>query len=266
MSILDLLGSFAALIMGLSLGMIGGGGSILTVPILVYFFQINGTQATAQSLFIVGTTALIGALLNAAKKQIDLKIAILFSIPSLIGVAVSRRLILPMIPDDFSVVGLPMTKSILLLMAFAALMLIAAKAMIQSSGKNTVARSNTSLLEIATKGFFVGIITGFVGAGGGFLIVPALVLFLGLSMRMAVGTSLAIIALNSLFGFSVSLQEALPNWPQLLMITLLGAIGLFVGHRLAPLVPEKNLKKVFGYFVLVLGLFVFIDQGFRLFK
>lgn len=255
-------GYVASLLMGLSLGLIGGGGSILTVPILVYFFQLNGVLATGLSLFIVGATALVGAILNAQKKQIDIKTSLIFVIPSLAGVALSRRILLPAFPDSLALLGFSFTKSLFILVAFAILMLLAARAMIRSSHQTApLTKTQPKIADILLKGFFVGVVTGFVGAGGGFLIVPALVLLLGLPIRKAIGSSLLIITINSFFGFALSLNNLTPDWPLLITVSALGILGLAIGHWLSPRLPEKNLKQGFGYFVLLIGLFVFIDQS-----
>lgn len=261
-----LFGYIASALMGLTLGLFGGGGSILTVPILYYFFHQNSVSATFNSLFIVGTTALVGTLLNWQKRTIDFRTAFLFAIPSFIGVYVSRSLILPSLPDTlFTVLEFTLTKSILIMVSFASLMIFSSLAMIRTKShsdlKNLSTHKNRLLIDIALKGFVVGLSTGFVGAGGGFLIVPALVFFLGLSMEKAIGTSLLIITANSFFGFFISLS-AFNNisWPLIFTISLLGIIGLLVGQRMTAKISEKNLKKAFGYFVLTIGLFILIDH------
>ncbi|MCB9073173.1 MAG: sulfite exporter TauE/SafE family protein [Bdellovibrionaceae bacterium] len=254
--------------MGLSLGLIGGGGSILTVPILVYFFNLDGISATTDSLFVVGATALFGAALNIKRKLVDFKTGILFAVPSFFGVFVARRFILPFIPDQISLpMDLVVTKSILILASFSILMILAARSMIQSGKykKQSIVLGEGYNFNIVIKGFLVGCTTGFVGAGGGFLIIPALVLLLNLSMRVAVGTSLAIIAANSLFGFFISINEDLVvNWQLLITVTLLGFLGLFVGYIFSPYVKEHRLKQGFGFFVLLVGLFILGDQILRL--
>ncbi len=263
---MEFLGYFAAVFMGISLGLIGGGGSILTVPILVYLFAQNPLIATTGSLFVVGSTALVGAVLSARKKLIDFKTGILFSVPSFAGVFVARHLILPNIPDViYAQHGVTLTKALLVMVAFAILMVLASRAMICSgSATENVVDQKTSLLTIGRNGFLVGATTGFVGAGGGFLIIPALVILLKVPMKIAVGTSLAIIAANSLFGFTISLQEQIHDWPVLLEVTAIGALGIFIGQALNSKVNEKSLKKGFGYFVLLIGSLVLIDQLMKL--
>ena len=261
---MEILGYLFSILMGLSLGIIGGGGSILTVPILVYFFKEEAVLATTSSLFIVGMTSLLGATINAKRGLIDFKMGFSFAIPSFVGVFFSRKIVLPWIPDSFSMPGdLVITKPLLILFSFALLMIFASRAMI-NSGKNKSASLSEghkhSILSIGIKGFLVGSTTGFVGAGGGFLIIPALVLLLHVPMRIAVGTSLAIITANSLFGFFISMGRQTIDWKLLLSISFLGAMGLLLGLKISSRFNESKLKQGFGYFVLVIGLFILVDQ------
>lgn len=263
---MEILGYISAVLMGLSLGIIGGGGSILTVPILVYLFGRDATLATTESLFIVGMTALIGASIKARIGAIDFRVGILFAVPSFAGVFAARKILLPLIPVSiYDAHGILISKSLVILLSFAVLMIFASRAMIQSgNSKNTVVPAKYATLSILTKGFLIGIVTGFVGAGGGFLIIPALVILLHLPMEKAVGTSLAIIAANSLFGFVISEQNLTPEWSLLIKISAIGIIGLIIGHQIAGKLSEARLKKGFGYFVLIVGTFIAIDQFYKL--
>ncbi len=261
---MEWLGYLAAVLMGLSLGIIGGGGSILTVPILVYFFRQDALVATTGSLFVVGTTALVGAVMCARRGLVDFKTGITFAIPSFAGVFFARRLLLPLVPSTVHILDLlTVTKPVLVLISFATLMILASRAMI-SSGHASVSpspnRKKHSVLSVGLKGFLVGNMTGFVGAGGGFLIIPALVLLLKIPMRVAVGTSLTIIAANSLFGFFISAGTQATDWSLLLSIAILGVSGLILGQRVSSRFPERRLKQGFGYFVLTVGLFILVDQ------
>ena len=265
---MEFFGYFAALIMGLSLGLIGGGGSILTVPILVYLFSQDPLIATTGSLFVVGSTALVGAITNARKKMVDFKTGLLFAIPSFVGVFVARRFILPNLSETlYAGHGIILTKSLLVMSAFAILMVLASLAMIRSkkSQVTDTAEKQASLAAIIRNGFLVGITTGFVGAGGGFLIIPALVILLKLPMKIAVGTSLAIITANSLFGFAISTNTQPLDWRLLSIITAIGAVGIFLGQAMTASINEKLLKKGFGYFVLLVGSFVLVDQIMKLY-
>lgn len=264
---MEFVGYFAALMMGLSLGLIGGGGSILTVPILVYLFSQDPLVATTGSLLVVGLTAMVGALVSARKKMVDFKTGILFAIPSFAGVFVARHYILPNLPETiYAHNGVVLTKASLVMGAFAILMVLASRAMIRSgsSSPNEISRKSAGLTRIGWNGFLVGVTTGFVGAGGGFLIVPALVILLKLPMKRAVGTSLAIIAANSLFGFAISANTQPIVWSVLIIIAVIGAAGIFIGQALSSSINEKVLKKAFGYFVLVVGSLVLIDQIIKL--
>ena len=262
---MELLGYIASIAMGLSLGMIGGGGSILTVPILVYLFGINPILATAYSLFIVGLTALVGGVGYLKKGEVDLKTGFIFAIPSFVGVYLTRAYFVPSIPDQVGAFGqFVLTKPLLIMLVFAVLMLAASVSMIKSKKEDAKkvemsAASKTAL--IALEGLVVGGVTGFVGAGGGFLIIPALVVLVGLPMKIAVGTSLFIIAAKSLVGFTGDLQrQAYIDWKLLLTISAIAIVGLFVGMALSKKVSEKALKKGFGIFVLVMGTIILIDQ------
>lgn len=263
---MEFLGYLAAIFMGMSLGLIGGGGSILTVPILVYLFKQDPLIATTGSLFVVGTTAFIGAVLNSRKKLIDYKTGVLFAIPSFAGVFVARHFVLPSIPDHIISIGeFTLTKPLLVMGTFGIIMLLASRAMILSGGAKaqTVVKSDAKiggLFAIIWQGFLIGVTTGFVGAGGGFLIIPALVLLLKLPMKMAVGTSLAIIAANSIFGFSISVENQSFEWPLLFKIAAIGIVGIAIGQFYASKVNEKLLKRGFGYFVLIIGSLVVLDQ------
>ncbi len=267
---MDIFGYLAAVIMGISLGLIGGGGSILTVPILVYLFKQDPLIATTGSLFVVGSTAFVGAILNARKKLVDFRTGVLFAIPSFIGVFVARHFILPSIPDHiFSLGGLTFTKPLLVMAVFGAVMVLASRAMIRSSVATSLPLvalkiDRSGLIAIIWQGFLVGVTTGFVGAGGGFLIIPALVLLLKLPMKLAVGTSLTIIAANSLFGFTISIGNTHLDWPLLLKISAIGIFGIAIGQLYSSRVNERLLKRMFGYFVLLIGLFILLDQVFKM--
>lgn len=256
--------------MGISLGLIGGGGSILTVPILFYLFHQDPLLATTNSLFVVGITALVGAAINAKNGNVELKTGVLFAVPSFAGVYVARHFLLPSLPDTLiSVSGLTLTKPLLIMMFFAVLMVLASRAMIRSGNNLATDLSEATslsspLVTVGLKGFLVGCTTGFVGAGGGFLIIPALVLLLRAPMRLAIGTSLAIIAANSLFGFLISSNFGATDWKLLLIICGLGVIGIFLGHHFSSKVDERFLKKGFGFFVLAIGSLILIDQISRM--
>lgn len=262
---MEIYGYIASIFMGLSLGMIGGGGSILTVPILVYLFTVDPVLATAYSLFIVGLTALVGGFSYLKKGEVDLKTGFIFAVPSFIGVYLTRAYVIPQLPDPvFSVGTVAISKPLLIMAVFAVLMLLASISMIKTKKQESKTKEFSTAqrtLLISAEGLIVGTITGFVGAGGGFLIIPALVVLVGMPMKIAVGTSLFIIAAKSLIGFIGDVQhQASIDWQLLFTIAGIAILGLFVGMTLTKRVSEKALKKGFGIFVLIMGSFILIDQ------
>lgn len=263
---MEIIGYLASALIGISLGLIGGGGSILTVPVLVYLLGVNAVEATAYSLFIVGSTALVGAYPKYKQGLVNLKTALIFGIPSIIAVYLTRKFLVPAIPTElFTVGGLMITKSILMMLLFAVLMVFASVSMIKdqkvgSNQKEAVQKFN--YLMILLEGAIVGILTGLVGAGGGFLIIPALVLFTGLPMKEAVGTSLLIIAAKSLIGFTGDLGHFEMNWNLLLIVSSIAIVGIFLGNYLSLKIDGAKLKKGFGWFVLVMGLYIIAKELF----
>lgn len=262
---MEILSYTAFIFMGIILGLIGGGGSILTVPILVYLFGTETVAATSYSLFIVGVTAMVGSFKYFTDKLVDLKAAVAFSIPSLLAVFAVRKIIIPIIPDEFfTIFGINITKSIFILLVFAVLMLLASFSMLR---KSTIDKKyeNTGFNYplIFVEGILVGAITGFVGAGGGFLIIPALVLLAKIPMKVAIGTSLVIIAAKSLLGFLGDVTNDLSiDWISLSMYSILSVTGIFIGSKLSGKLSQERLKKVFAYFVLVMGIFIIMKELF----
>lgn len=248
--------------MGITLGLLGGGGSILTVPILVYLFQVNPVEATTSSLFIVGVTALIASLQYIKRHEVNFKSGAQFAAASFVGIFLSRKLLLPNLPEVILSNGfIDLSKSDLILVSFAVLMIFASLAMLRTQKNGVVESTPASGLKTALNGVVVGAVTGFVGAGGGFLIVPALVSLVGLSMRVAVGTSLIIISANSLFGFGVTfLSKTQVNWTLMLMVLVLGVIGSVIGAKFSKKVSERTLKKAFGSLVLIMGSLIIIER------
>ncbi|RYJ45832.1 sulfite exporter TauE/SafE family protein [Flavobacterium beibuense] len=257
-------GYFLALLVGVSLGLIGSGGSILTVPILVYLLTVNPVLATAYSLFVVGSTALVGGLRNAFNKNVDFSIVWIFGIPSLIAAYLVRAFVIPAIPDVvFSAGTVLVTKSLLLMVLFAVVMLTASVRMIRFGNSGTItANIDVSYFRLVVLGVLIGVLAGAVGAGGGFLIIPALVFLAHMPMKKAVGTSLFIIAIQSLAGFMGDVGQSNIDWPFLLIFTLMSVIGIFIGIALSNKIPGEKLKIGFGWFVLVMGIYILIKEIF----
>lgn len=268
MELIEIFGYIASILIGISLGLIGGGGSILTVPVLVYLFHVEPMMATAYSLFIVGASSLVGAFPKYRQGMISMKTAIVFGIPSIAAVFATRKFIVPAIPKEvFSIGDLVVTKALLMMILFAVLMVAASVSMIRDK-KNTASGEQVQQVfnypMILLEGTVVGVLTGLVGAGGGFLIIPALVMLSKLPMKMAVGTSLLIIAAKSLIGFTgdVMMAGATMDWTLLGMVTALAIAGIFIGNYLSKSIDGNKLKKGFGWFVLVMGIYIIINELF----
>jgi hypothetical protein len=248
--------------MGAVLSLLGAGGSILTMPILVYLFGVPAVEATSYSLLLVGLTALIGSIVYFRQGMIDLRTAIIFGIPSIIGVLLARNYLLPAIPDQLNF-GIPMTKDFIIMFVFSALMIFAATMMIRQNDKKkqkTFSLKNKPTL-IIVEGIIVGFITGFVGAGGGFLIVPTLVLLAGLEIKIAIGTSLIIIALKSIIGFGGDLFGGFQtNWKFVIYFMIVTLLGVIFGGFFSKKLSGDQLKKYFGIIVLVIGFYIVVEQ------
>jgi uncharacterized protein len=263
---METLGYFLAVVMGMVLGLLGGGGSILTVPILVYFFGLPAAIATGYSLLVVGITSLVGSVKYYRERLIDFRIALLFAIPSMIGVLVSRKYLLPVLPDNMSVFSLGVTKDQVIMLFFAVLVLVISvfmfKAKEEDANKDSQASiSKNKLYWIALEGFLVGVITGFVGAGGGFMIVPALMLLANVPLRKAIATSLVIISLKSLAGFVGDLSEGSQfDWYFLSVFVSITMIGVLLGTVLNKKMPVLVLRKGFAYFVFGMGLLIVVKE------
>jgi uncharacterized membrane protein YfcA len=263
---MEIIGYFASALIGVSLGLIGGGGSILTVPVLVYLFGVDPVVATAYSLFIVGATSLVGTFPKYRDGMVNIKTAVIFGIPAILAVYATRAFLVPMIPNPVFTFGdFIVSKAMLMMGLFAVLMVFASYSMIRTPKKvvqedvvNGPQKFNYPM--ILAEGAVVGVLTGLVGAGGGFLIIPALVLFSKLPMKQAVGTSLLIIAAKSLIGFTGDLSHYDMNWTLLGVVTILAIVGIFIGNRLSRNVDGEKLKKAFGWFVLVMGIYILIKE------
>ena len=228
---MHIVGFIAAALIGVSLGLIGGGGSILTVPVLVYLFSVSPSLATSYSLFIVGLTSLVGAYKNYMKGLIHFRTALIFSASSVSIVFIIRKFIMPHLPKIFFSIGsFQVTESFVLMVAFASLMLTVSISMLTNKPLAYIETKERDIFLVVIYGIAIGVITGFLGVGGGFLLIPTLVLIMKLPMKHAIGTSLLIITFNSLIGFTADLGHFNIQWPFLLSITFIAVIGLLIGN------------------------------------
>lgn len=262
---MEIAGYLAALLVGVFLGLIGGGGSILTIPVLVYLFRIQPTLATGYSLFIVGCSSLAGAWKHYRFGNINLKAAFYFGTASIVTVLLIRKFLLPVIPEHLCSIGtFIITKSLATMILFAIVMIYASLQMINKqhlppeNGKPPSIHLGKALL----RGVQVGVITGILGAGGGFIIIPVLIFSFHLTMKQAIGTSLLIIAMNTLSGFVGDLFHQQFNWALLLPVTAIAITGTFIGRKLGEKVPGEKLKRGFGWFVLVMGIYIILHELF----
>ncbi len=260
MSPLYLVGYVCALFVGIVLGLLGGGGSILSIPILVYLFGLEPVIASAYSLFIVGITSFVGAIPKYREHLVNLKTAIVFGVPSILAIFGTRKWIVPSLPEIILDQPFYITKRLLLLGVFAILMVLASIAMIRKRQDSVEEPTRYRTFLVMVEGLLIGALTGFVGAGGGFLIIPALVLLTGLPFKTAVGTSLFIIAANSLLGFAGDVLNYPIDWSFLLSITAVAVVGIFIGSALNRKVNSTLLRKFFGWFTLAMGIFILFRE------
>lgn len=258
---MEIIGYLASIIIGLSLGLIGGGGSILAVPILVYLFNVHPEQATSYSLFIVGLTSMIGSYSHYQLGNLKIKSALVFAVPSILSLLFIRKMVLHLIPDTlFFINEFEITKNLLIMVVFAFLMIATSVSMIKKS-KPQLETVEINFKMLAIIGLFVGLIIGFLGAGGGFLIIPALLFFANLPMKQAVGTSLFIIFINSLIGFGGDLLGGVHlDFQLLFIISIMAIIGLFIGTQLSKKIDGAKLKPAFGWFVLIMGIYIIAKE------
>lgn len=253
-----------ALIIGITLGLIGGGGSILTVPVLVYLYGLDPHVATAYSLFVVGASSLAASVQNARKRLISYRTGLVFAFPAFLVVFLVRKLVLPAIPEEILTVGsFTLMKSMALMLFFAIVMLIASISMIRGRREMpSEMPQNYNYPVIFLQGTLVGLITGMVGAGGGFLIIPALIFLARLPIKRAVATSLLVISINSLFGFFGDLQSIVIDWKFLLTFTGFAIAGVIAGTYFNTRIDSVKLRKLFGWLILVMGVFIILKEMF----
>ena len=265
---MEIIGYICATLVGISLGLLGSGGSILTVPIMVYLLHVNAVDATGYSLFVVGFTSAIGAIKYVNRNMVVLRTAFIFAVPSIISVFLTRKFLMPAIPNPvFANSNFILSKELFILLLFAMLMVVAGYTMIRKAKYKEHEESgihNYNFVLLILIGFACGLLTGIVGVGGGFIIIPALVLFADIPVKMSVGTSLLIIAANSFIGFAgevLERSEAI-DYKFLLLFSLFSITGIFVGFRMVTKIPPSQLRTLFGWFVLITGICIFVKEIF----
>lgn len=258
--IYQIIGYTGAFFVGLVLGLLGSGGSILALPIMVVCFGIQPVKATAYSLFIIGTTALIGTFQNLKNKLVDPKTAGLFGVPAVAAIIFTRLKVLPALPPTIHIgKQLVFEKNIFIMILFSILMILASIPMIRGVKERAGAKRPRPGILMAF-GALVGFISGMVGAGGGFLIIPALSIFMKIPIKSAIATSIMVVSINSIAGFMAELSRPgiYLDWTFLLTFTAIAAAGLFTGLFLNRKMNADKLKRGFGFFVLGIGLFMLI--------
>lgn len=253
----EIFGYIASIGIGIILGMLGGGGSILSIPILVYIFHVDAVQASAYSLFIVGVTSLIGAIPKYKDHLVNTQTGLLFGLPSIATIFLTRKWIVPAIPDIIiQTEYVLVTKRLLILGVFSVLMILASLSMIRGRKEIQTDDGPWRIPILIAEGALIGFLTGLVGAGGGFLIIPALVWLTGLPFKTAVGTSLFIIAINSIMGFLGDLLNYRMEWGFLLTLTGLAAVGILIGNQFQRYLPASYLRRSFGWLILFIGIWI----------
>lgn len=258
---MEIIGLLLGILIGISLGLIGSGGSILTIPVLVYILHISPSKAISYSLFIVGISALVGCIKGAKANLMDYKMAFYFGLPSIVSIFIMRKFLVPLLPNTFFyILNFAITKDLFIMLVFGVLMILASFSMISKKIETDRTSEIINKNSIALKGIFVGILTGFIGVGGGFLIIPTLIFSAKLPMKKAVATSLIIIAFNSLIGFASSVNKFPIEWEFLLTFTGFAIIGIFAGMYLSKKISNDKLKPAFGWFVLITGIYIILKE------
>jgi uncharacterized membrane protein YfcA len=254
----------ASLGIGLSLGLIGAGGSILTIPVFVYILKKDPVSSSVYSMFVVGISSMAGSIQSILNKLVDFRAVVVFGVPSVIGVFIARKTIFPYIPDEFSIGSFNISKDMLLMLCLSSLMLLAARRMLKPAITNGPFRQADKqvMISLILRGLLVGIVTGLLGIGGGFLIVPALYLLVSLPVKKAIGTALLIITINSLFSFLNSYTSMDIDWLLLMKFSMGAIIGIIVGTKLSQKIPGDYLKKTFAWIILGMSFYIVYKQFF----
>lgn len=258
---MEIIGFFLSVLIGVSLGLIGSGGSILTIPILVYLFHVSPSDATTYSLFVVGITSLAGTINGAKHHLLDYKTALYFGLPSVVSIFLMRQFIVPFLPEVWLIFSnFTLTTDVLIMVLFAVLMILASFSMIKKREIVSTTAIEIKYTNLITKGIFIGLLTGFIGVGGGFLIVPTLLFSAKLPIKKAVATSLIIMVFNSLLGFLGSLTKTTIHWDFLLLFSAFAIVGIFIGMYISKFISNEKLKPLFGWFVLLTGIYIIMKE------
>ncbi len=263
MEILHILGYLGALITGIVLGLLGGGGALLSIPVLVYLFKIEPQLATSYSLLLVGISATSGSYQNIRKKLVDYNAALYYGVPSIIAVYSVRRWVMPNLPKViFHMGSYPVDKNLFILIILAAVMFVAAYKMITAApAVENETEHKIDHIQLAFFAILIGSFLGLVGAGGGFLMVPALMYFANVHTKKAIATSLLLVAVNSFIGFLGDMRSHVQiDWLFFFAFAFFSIAGVFIGHYLATYIHNNKLKKYFGWFILITAIFIVVKE------
>lgn len=263
---MEILGYIASFCIGLILGLIGGGGSLLAIPILVYLFSIQIVEATAYSLVIVGFSSLIGAFQRFKSSLVDIRTGLIFGIPSIVTIFITRKWLIPSIPETIiHIDSFVISKRLFILALFSILIIGSSYVMITKNIRPLIDFGKRKTMHLIVQGALIGVLTGIVGIGGGFMILPALIFLAKLPFNSAVGTTLFIIAIKSLTGFMADISNYTFNWAFLSTIITIAVLGIMAGNLFSKFCAQEKLKKSFGWFTLVMGISILVKESIILF-
>lgn len=258
---MEIIGYLILVLSGITLALIGGGGSLLSTPVMIYFFQMDAAQSTTYALFVVAIGSAYGAFTYTKKRYIDIRLAIEFALPCFVSIFLVRSYGITSVPTSFDFLGLKWTRDIAIMLPFAIVMGISAVKALQKKTTSQSPKTPSKWMAMI-QGFFVGALTGFVGVGGGFLITPILHFMMGLDFKKAVGTSLFVLTLNSSFGFAVDVARgAHVSYTLLLTLASASVLGLIIGFAISNRVKESKVKTVFSYALALVAVSIFADYA-----
>lgn len=258
---MEMFGYFALIAVGVILGLTGGGGSILAVPILVYLFSLDVILASAYSFFIVGITSIIGVFLKQKDQSIDLKTSLFFGLPSLLTIFLTRKWIVPNIPEIIiESDSLQIAKREFFLSLIGIVIILSGLMLLIKFSKQQLKPVTEKVPFIIISGCIVGVLSGLTGIGGGFLILPALLLLRNISFHGAVGTTLLIVSSNCIIGFIGDALSYQIDWVYLLSITGFAVAGIIIGNMSHKIIPAASLQKIFSWVTLLIGCFILAEE------